>query len=247
MLFLKKIIAACISNGITGKVLRVLFSNKVSIHGAKIDTNYAEIKNHVFSEIFFKLYESAEIRFLFKYVPPQTTVVELGSSIGVVSSILSVNKEPLQIFCIEANPNLINIINNNLELNSKLRYQVDNYLITSPDKSNGTAWFSFGNDNTTGKKSENKGDALVPTVSLSEYLSKNEIKDYVLISDIEGEESELLFNDPESLENCQMLIIELHNTNRQEGAVSVNDMKDQILELGFTILDSYGPNYVFVR
>ena len=63
-----------------------------------------------------------------------------------------------------------------------------------------------------------------------------------MITDIEGAESEIFFNDEEALNNCIEMICELENTIKY----SIKDQLDKLLSIGFFIEERYG-NVFFLK
>lgn len=108
---------------------------------------------------------------------------------------------------------------------------------------------NFCHTNTTGsrigKKTLNKNDEYqVQTIRLNDIIVENNINHpYTLISDIEGAEAEIFFQDKQSLINCATIIIELDDTKKY----SKNNQIHQIKKLGFKIIEYYGNVYVFKK
>ena len=84
----KRTIALIITNSFFGIIISRIFSGHITNNGNKIDVNYDVISNKTRAEIFFNIYEGAEIKFLKKYFEKGYDVIELGSSIGVVSCLI---------------------------------------------------------------------------------------------------------------------------------------------------------------
>jgi FkbM family methyltransferase len=78
--------------------------------------------------------ESAELRFVQKYVPTNSTILELGSSIGVVASFLAAYKNPKRMILVEAYPDLIPLLKDNLTLNNATNFKILNAAISSTKK-----------------------------------------------------------------------------------------------------------------
>jgi FkbM family methyltransferase len=207
--------------------------------GLKIN-NSSKLRKAIKSQFFFGFYESCELRFINKYLMPHENVVELGSSIGVISSFVSLKKSPKKLVLVEANSDLIDEIKGNLKLNNVPKYTLINKGLG--DGLNNSLWFIAGASNTTGKVSEEwkAGAIRIDCVELHHLVSENNLDDFVLICDIEGAEVFVLRN-AENLRNCKMLIIELHTTYVDGRRVSVNDLEQAIWERGFRLIDKYGP------
>jgi len=68
-----------------------------------------------------------------------------------------------------------------------------------------------------------------------------------LICDIEGSEIDILLNDPQSLENCELMIIEAHKVQRNNVTYTAEDIKKMIEKLNFSLIDQYSVNFVFTK
>ncbi|MEQ8925275.1 MAG: FkbM family methyltransferase [Fulvivirga sp.] len=246
MNYIRIIIATLLANNLTGFLIRRLVNNTFSVKGAIINTDSKFITNTTCAHLFFRMYESSEIRFVLKYINPQTTILELGSSIGVIASVLSCNVQKLEFHCIEANLNLMETLKENLDKNVSGNYGLYNYAVVGNDN-NSQLYFQTGNDSTTGHICHEKTDLIIPTITLSEFLATRKIKEYTLICDIEGAEVEILKNDSKALDLCQMVIIELHETSYSNSFYSIEKLSKIIIECGFKVVEKDGPNYVFIR
>jgi len=244
---IKRSLAELLINPFTGRVIKLFYPKQIRIDGLFISTDNPYITFKTIAQLFFNAYESSERRFIKKYLKKRLDVIELGASMGVVTNFIATSKPP-RIFAIEANPNLINVIHQNLKLNNVSNCFVINAAI-SDNNLNKNVFFIPGNSNLTGKLSvESTEDALmVESITLSALLIKYEISEFVLISDIEGAEIYYLLNDSIALMKCKQIIIETHDTNYNNVNYVYQDLKDIICNLGFELIDEYGPNYVFER
>jgi len=214
------------------------------------DTSSPHIAPTTKAALFWKTYESAEIRFVQKYLPQELDVLELGSSIGVLSCFIRKRlRKEARLICVEAHPGLTQHIPLNLKLNELL----DNVYVLNKvidyDQAN-SVHFSPGASCTTGHVTRTKrgvpGSISVRTVTLSALIAAFQIDKYVLVADIEGHEVQIIRRDEEALSNCQHLIIELHPTTYEGYRVSVDDMLKELVDtLGFDLRDRYG-NVVYL-
>lgn len=246
MNLIKVFIAKLLTSSIIGRFIGGISGGIIKKHGCRFYVKSSEISPEIVASIFWGFYESAEIRFIKKHLRSDLSVIELGTSIGVISSISRlINKELL--ICIEANPDLIPIIKKNFEMNNISNYKIINAAIGSINKQR--LYFLKGSNNISGIISEtsSKDSIEIPIVRLSEIISKNFIHEYILISDIEGAEIFILENDEVALLNCKQIIIETHNTNLGNKEIASSTTINKIINLGFTIADQYGPNLVFIK
>ena len=242
---IKVFIAGILTNSIMGKILSFFYKNRIPFRGLVFNTCIPEISPVTKAELFWKIYESAEIRFIQKYLPVSFDVIELGSSIGVVSSLIRKRLcEDARLICVEAHPALSRHIPVNLKLN-KLYHNVTclNKAINYSQKSNDGAFFIPGELSTTGRVAcgnPQHNSILVGTVTLSALKSTFRINNFALIADIEGAEVNIIREDKEALNNCQHLFLELHNTTYAGFPVSVEDMLRELIDIhGFCLRDRH--------
>lgn len=242
LLKIKLIIARILVNDFTGKLVAILFSNKIPFHNLRIDISNSVIRKRIAASLYFKTYESAEVRFISKYLNNfEGTIVEFGSSIGVVSSTLAKANPKASLFSFEADKRFIPIIENNFKINNITNAKCFNEII-------GADGFEFvpGEDNTMGKISKTTSSSTNMS-SLSELKKKYNFSEFVLVSDIEGAEYFVLNEDVTVFNAIPLLIIELHPIEIDGKLISVEDLKTRITTLGYEILEQYGSNIVAKR
>ena len=242
MLKIKLIIAKILVNDFTGKLISMLFSNKIPFHNLRIDVSNAVIRRRIAASLYFKTYESAEVRFISKYLKNyEGTIVEFGSSIGVVSSTLAKANPKANLFSFEADKRFIPIIENNFNINNIINANCFNEII-------GADGFEFvpGEDNTMGKISKTTSSSNNMS-SLSELIKKYDFSEFILVSDIEGAEYFVLNEEESIFRNIPLLIIELHPIEIEGKLITVEDLKARIVSLGYEILEQYGSNVVAKR
>lgn len=244
ILTLKRFIVVMLVNKLTGFILSLFKKQKVLFQGVYIDKkslNYTQL-----AALTFNLYESKEILFLNNYLRTDLPCIELGSSIGIVSSqICKLNKNK-KIF-VEANPNLIKTIHANLLLNKFSDFEIINAAIAYG--TGDTVSFNFGNSNLTGTINQSKKQqAIVNKTNLKNILKQDpEITEFTLVMDIEGAELALIENEAESLMNCKQIIAEFHDINLKDKKISFKDIKDKYLQHQFKLKAEYYNRYVFER
>ncbi len=239
-----------------GNLISIYFKNNIPCYDCIVDTNSSFFTNTMRASIYFKAYEGAEIRFIRKYLPSNRDVIELGSSLGIVSSQIAKKLDFSQsrLFCIEANHELLNNLKSNIKINGgdNIKYKILNNLIDYSKPTGSTIDFYANSDILVSSKFIEKNQIndtniqKIENLYLSELLKTNLIKDYTLICDIEGGEIDFLINDVDSLRNCKLMIIELHDTKYLGKNYSIDNLIDIINNFGFfTLIDSYGPVAVF--
>jgi FkbM family methyltransferase len=201
--------------------------------------------------VFWGFYESAEIRLIKKYFDGSSSVIEFGSSVGVVSAHLASAMKPGgRMICVEANPSLVASIQKNIAKYAPagLKYEVLNYAIDYqlPEVQ---LWITDNNTETRVLKGENSGAGVkVKTLTLSKISQQYDLKDFTLVSDIEGAEIQFLAGDAAAMSYCKNLFIELHDTKYEGRVYSVKELVDLITgQLGFSLVEQQGPVCFFTR
>ncbi len=240
LIAVKKVIAYFLQLSFIGLLIRKVYNNVVPFWGVKVYTNSVEIKNSIISSIYFRMYESAEVRLIKKYLPMNHKVVEIGSSIGAVSSIIS-QKTPKYLYLVEPNPYLTDILNRNMLKNSTSDYKIFNCGI-SGSNTGSILYFNKGETNLTSYISAypEKISLEIKSLTLSEIVNYEKLDSFFLVCDIEGMEVEILKEDTESLKNCIGIIIELHQTEYKKKRYTQTDLLQEFLDLGFEKIDSDG-------
>ena len=94
----------------------------------------------------------------------------------------------------------------------------------------------------TSKNLKTNKSYKVKTTKLSDVIKLYSIKKpFTLISDIEGAEAPIFFEDSQSLKLCETIIVELENTPLK----SIKTQVMAIKKIGFKLLEFYGNVYVF--
>ncbi len=244
---LKTIVADILTNSLLGSLIKRYYNNVVPFFEARINVDNKYINNRTVAQIFWKIYESAEVRFIKKYLEKDKDTVELGSSIGGVSSIIGLNKDPeAKLFCFEANSFLVPTIELNLNENGIQNHYVYNNAV-GPLESD-VIGFQLGVSNLTSKISSAGSSFEVPTLDLRSFIKKNFLHDYNFVCDIEGAEVYIIFEQTEVLNNCSTAIIELHETEYENKKFSIDELNSLILSrCSLYLEDHYGAVYVYKK
>ncbi len=246
---MKKLIYYILCNSITGFVISRLFSDRIPNiryleEKKRYYTDNKYVSNEIKAMIFFGFYEAAEARLIRCYMPSHLPVLEIGSSLGIISNlILSKIDGEVKLTSIEANPFLLETIESNTQYNdNKL---IINKAITYTEC--GEVLFRISTNNTEGSlvnlnDNVSTGVIKVSTATISQFISSS----YVLVSDIEGSEIDFLLNDENAMRLCSHLFIELHETNYNGLQYSVNDLSNLILnKYDFTLIARDGNVFYY--
>ena len=248
---MKKSIFKLFCNPFIGKIISIIFWYNIPNlkNGFKrFKTPKLYCNDTVRAMIFWGFYEGAEIRLIRKYLPGNLPVVELGSSLGIVSSTaIGCIDVGTSYTCVEANPYLTEYINYNITKHnpSNKNYKIINSAVAY--NSNGYILMNISNNNTESSiinSSNLKNECAIKVKAIS--LSEISITDFTLICDIEGAEIEIFKNDYQILENCKHLFIELHKTIYHGEDYAISDLQTIIeKKLLFKLVASDGNVFYY--
>jgi FkbM family methyltransferase len=249
----KRFIAGVLCHPYVGNVISLMFRDRIPSHGFRIDTAHNVVEPWVKASLFWGIYESAEVRFVKRHLRPDLDVVELGGSLGVITSQISLKLKPQRrIVCVEANPFLLNTLQKNIDRNCNGRNVT---IVHGAIADNGTKCefinLAMGEDNTDSHITDYvlPNSVRVPALTLKTVLeTQGIVQDFALVSDVEGAEANFIENDDGALRRCQQIIIELHETDWKGTLLTAEYLRSRLESLhGFQLVESYGPVCVFER
>ncbi len=250
---MKKKIFRLLCNPITGKIISLLFNYnipncKYGFKRYKTPPNYCS--DTVRAMIFFGFYEGAEMRMIRKYLPKNIPVIELGSSLGIVSSTAITYLDVDTLYtCIEANPYLKQYIELNIKKHNPFKVKFNVISTAIAYNTNGYIDMCISKNNTESSIIENTESLNINTTKVKASTLNEIVTDsYTLICDIEGAEIQLLKNDAAALAKCKHLFIELHKTSYKNIVFEIADLKKLIIEeLNFKFIIADGNVYYFQK
>jgi FkbM family methyltransferase len=209
-------------------------------------------------------YEQDELSILRAHFLSASTIIEIGSNIGVVAgeAIETRLSSYGRMICIEPNPFAIPTLKKNLDRSLERqapygRPMVDivNAALCSPKVVAGELIDFFARPNlSSGLAGQVKpmGDELptekVRAISLSGILEMfNITSSYSLIIDAEGAEIPMVFQDAAALKNCTQIAIEIHSPDLTGSDKTVQDIVAELTRIGFAQRAKIGSNYYFER
>jgi FkbM family methyltransferase len=237
----KLLIARILTLPIAGLLIRKLAGKYIISRGVKIDPCEKDIPDSILAALYWELYESSEMRLILKYLRKDLPVIELGGSIGVVTSLCGhITKE--RILSIEANPSFEALQKHILDINGVKNTSTLQCGIGYSEK---PLYFIAGDTNISGRLSNTMypGSTSIPIKTLSSILHENDLGDYILICDIEGVEHDLILKDGAALKQCRQLFIEFHEFDIRNLKRDLSGFLEVLESLGFTIRDSDGMVY----
>jgi FkbM family methyltransferase len=238
---LKRLVANVIQGRPIGEAISWFYGDVIPFHGIPIDVSQSGIPASNKAALWWGMYESAEHRFIKAFLLPNLPVIELGSSIGAISSAIAGQLAHGQrLICVEANPFLIPQLRKNLDRNaSHLSAEIINAAVSYEGE---TVRFGISANNLTSSISGNPGaeTTTVPAITLKALIANWDRGPYQLVADIEGAEIAFLMRDAESLRSCKVMVLELHHTQSNGSCYTPTDLQHLIEGLGFCISARYG-------
>ncbi|QDG51690.1 FkbM family methyltransferase [Persicimonas caeni] len=247
---LKTAVARRMCSDLVGNLVGAIFNDRIPSWDCHIDTSSPRIDGPTKASVFWRLYEGSEIRFIRSQLRADLDVVEVGGSIGVVSCHIRRRLAPhRRLFVVEADPELATIADNNLRSNHpKASFEVLNRAVSYHPDADGLVRFARSPANVSGRLAEDTSQDVVEVgaTTLGGLVEEKQIDEFVLVSDIEGAEAQLLDQDAEILrDRCRQIVIELHETQLAGTAVGIDDLVATITDLGFALDARRGPVCVF--
>jgi FkbM family methyltransferase len=242
----KKVVSDLLCSSVIGKVIYKLSSGKIPSLRNLPNRFFVPLEHSthtIHASIFWGFYESAEIRLINKFLNPNLPVIELGGSLGIISSfILHKLNSNTSLTVVEANVFLLSTIKKNIERHNTKNIST-NIIHKAIAYSNSLICMDITDDNTTSHISENdQSGTLVESIQLNKIIPE---KPYSLVCDIEGAEVAILLEDKAALKNCFQLFIELHETTYEGKYYSREDLINLLIMNGF-ILRSRDGNVIFM-
>lgn len=244
---LKAIAAAVLSNALLGRLIGIVFRNVIPHRGSRIRVLTGG-DPRLNAYLLWGMYESAEIRYIDRFLIPGVDVVELGASIGGVSCEIAKRLgRTNKLVCVEANPDITGLLRENLDRNAPAcDARIWSGAISYRGKS--TVSFALGNSTLSSQLGENFETRTVPALTLAELLDKEGVGPYALVCDIEGAEVELFQGEREAFQSCEAIVIELHETRYQDQIYMIDDLIALILQTtGMRLSARYGEVCAFTR
>lgn len=249
---LRRGLAASLCSPPVGALVGTVYRDQVPCYGLRFHVPSPPVAARTKAQLLFGIYEGSEIRFVQRWLRPELDVVELGSSLGVVSSHCARKMEAgRRLVCVEANPALLPVLRRNLEEHaSRQEVAVVNRAL---DYEAGEVELHVGGDTTASRvdRSATAGgegrSVRVPATTLSALLREHALDRYALVCDVEGAEAGIVDEDLDALRGCQQAIVELHETTRKGSRISVEQLAEGFRAAGLVVRARHGPVHVFER
>jgi len=237
----------------TGPLLRFLGVKKIQRFGVTLDTASSLVSDHCVAALFWGIYEWGERRAILRYIKKDCPVIELGASLGFISSLAARQTPGQPQVAVEANPHLLPILKDNIARNGaadkvQVQWNAIDYSGAAEVKLDLDTGSSLSGAIAADARSSTTTVA-VPCTTLGAILRERNLSRYVLICDIEGAEAGLLREDPATIAACQQMIIELHDATTRDGTkVTPSQLGEKLAAAwGLQIISRDGNVWVLER
>lgn len=155
-------------------------------------------------------YEGEEIKQLHKLIEPEERILEIGSGLGLMSTLAGKHESSVQVITVEANPQLIPYIQKVHEINGVQHVELISGILSN-DTASGTVPFYIKENfwgSTLVKPKQNNYLKMVevPIHNFNELILKT--KPSMIICDIEGGELDLFIH--ANLTGVEKVLLEIH-------------------------------------
>lgn len=251
---IKNLIAKIITLPVLGWFLYKIFKGNIyDIRWQHRHFAPPDIDPKIYASIFWGFYENAERSLLDMHLNSDTLVVELGSSLGIVSKhVLSKLNKGALYYAVEMNPILIETIQKNTSLITRNKF-IDFKILNNA--------ISYQNDIVPIILSKNTTESKITSDSIPHTLTIKSIKlnqitsqippnhtHKTLICDIEGAEIQIIKEDKNAIKKFNDIFIEIHDTSYK----NITYKKEEILEIltkeyKLTLIDRHGWTFYFTN
>lgn len=240
----KLLLAGAMTHPLVGRALATVYRNNIPSGGLKFDTSGPAVDDRSKASLFWGFYEKAERGYISTLLRRDLDVVELGASLGVVTSTVASIIGPQQrIVTVEANPRMIPSLRTNVERHAKGRSITIVHGAVSYESDSEMVSIDIGDRSIAGRVSDmaSAHTVDVPRLTLVGLLAEHEIGDFILVSDIEGAEIGLFLEDEAALERCRQIVIELHDGSYRGRSYSVREARGLVASMpGFSVVAEHG-------
>jgi FkbM family methyltransferase len=183
--------------------------NVVRLDGCRIDVSAPTFSTFQRGCLWLSRHEEPERIAVARFLDPALPVIELGASTGMLSCLINRRlRRPSDHVAVEANPDLIPVVQSNRALN-RCAFTVLHAAVAYDRESIG---FAHGDDHLAGQADADAApQRTVDTTTLRQLLDRSKFERATLVCDIEGMEIDLWRQEADVLtERIAWVIVELH-------------------------------------
>ncbi|HHV66824.1 FkbM family methyltransferase [Brucella intermedia] len=216
----------------------------LKVHGINVPITSDEVSPVIWQALTSGSYEAKEARSIFKAVKPGDRVLELGSGIGIITSIIA-RIADVSVWAFEANPTTAALARRVIDANGLSNVVLSQGILTAGEPS--SFRFYVRRDLWMSSMDENQGPyehaIELSSTNIDEFITRHAIN--VLVMDIEGAERDLLQN--ADLTGVKRIFLELHD--HLYGLAGIRDMTQALASKGYAYdpRGSQGPCVLFSK
>lgn len=216
----------------------------LKLHGLTVPITPSDVSDVIWTALEKGTYEAKEAYWAVRAVNPNDRVLELGSGIGIITSLLA-QIDGVKVMAFEANPDTLRLAQRVIHANKVNNVTLAHGLLTAGPPRD----FRFYRRNDLWMSSliEEQGPYLetiqLRSLNIDEFVTKADID--VVVMDIEGAEKELLSN--AELPGVERVFLEFHD--HLYGLAGIKEITRSMAEKGFAYdpRGSSGPCVLFSR
>ena len=217
---------------------------QLTVHGIKVPLASHEVSPVIWRALKNGSYEAKEAKWVFTAVRPNDRVLELGSGIGVITSLIA--KVPgIQVWSFEANPSTAALAHRVISANNLGNVVLSQGILTAGEPC--TLPFYVREDLWMSSMDKNQGpyqcEISLASINIDDFIADHEIN--VLVMDIEGAERDLL--QKSELSGIERVFLELHD--HLYGLSGIREITQALAANGFAYdpRGSQGPCVLFAK
>jgi FkbM family methyltransferase len=216
----------------------------LTVHGIKVPISPADVSPEIWHALSSGTYEAKEARWVFKCVRPHDRVLELGTGLGILASLIA-GIEGVHVWAFEASPSSVRLARRVIEAN-----KLDNVILSQGILAAGPPRefvFYLRKDLWMSSIIEHQGPydetLTITSANIDNFIAQHGID--VVVMDIEGAERDLLLH--AQLPGVDRIFLELHD--HLYGLAGVRDITRGLAAKGFGYdpRGSSGPCVLFSR
>ncbi|MGN6770085.1 MAG: FkbM family methyltransferase [Rhizobiaceae bacterium] len=216
----------------------------LSVHGIKVPLSPSDVSPVVWQALASETYEAKEAKCIFKAVRPSDRVLELGSGVGIITSLIA-TIDSVHVWAFEANPNTVRLARRVIAANDLDNVELLQGVLTAGAPRPLT--FYIRKDLWMSSMDKDQGpfesEYSIKSTNVDQFISGHDVN--VLVMDIEGAEKDLILH--AELRGIERIFLELHD--HLYGLAGIRDITQALAAKGYAYdpRGSRGPCVLFAK
>lgn len=181
---------------------------RLSVHGVTVPIRHGEVSDEIWAALKSGRYEANEARRIPRAIRPGDRVLELGSGLGIITSIIA-GIEDVRVWGFEADPNTTQLARRVIDLNCDGNVVLENGILAAgpPRKVTFYRREHFWMSSAFARQGPYQHVIEISSLDIDAFIERNRIN--ALVMDVEGAELDLLEN--AALPGIERVFLELHD------------------------------------